>query len=84
MKVEDFFKFLLSLTKKGVYLSKSGYGGHRAALFDLFRECKVRQSDDFKADLEKSFSGLKRLSQKHKVGKLAFASFFHLLILFHH
>jgi hypothetical protein len=73
LRVNDFIKYLLSLTEKGKYLSKSGYGCHRSALKDLFRECKVIMSDEFKADLEKSFSGLKRKSQTYKAehgGKL--------------
>ena len=72
LSVNDFIRFLLSMTPPGEFMSKSGYGNHRAALFDLFRECKVRQSDDFTADLEKSFAGLKRKSQQFKVRSIVF------------
>jgi len=66
LTVDHFINFLLSLKTPGEYLSKSGYGGIRSSLFDLFRETKIKPSEDFKADLARSFSGLKRLSQRHK------------------
>lgn len=66
LNARQFISFLLSFTPSGVYNSKSFYGGFRAALFDLFRESDVVESDTFKKHLKKSFSGLKKKAQQYK------------------
>jgi len=70
LTVNDFIAFLLSLTPSGEYLSKSAYGTHRAALFDLFRQCKMKQTDVFTSDLQVAFAGLKRICQRYKVNHI--------------
>jgi hypothetical protein len=66
LKAEDFVAFLLSFSPSGTYKSKSTYGGARAALFDLFRVCKIKQSEEFKSDLKQAYGGLERKAQDFK------------------
>lgn len=73
LTVQDFVTFLLSLKPEDEFLSKSYYGGFRSGLFNQFRESGKVPSDEFERDLEQSFAGLKRESQRFKAkngGKL--------------
>jgi hypothetical protein len=55
LTASDFVAYLLSLSPDGEFKSKSTYGGARAGLFDLFRVCKIKQSDVFKDDLKLAY-----------------------------
>jgi hypothetical protein len=66
LTVEMFVNFLLSMRPEGEFLSKSTYGGYRSALLDLFRDCQFEQPPDFKTELKRAYSGLKRKAQQYK------------------
>jgi hypothetical protein len=73
LTVQDFVTFLLSLRPEDAFLSKSSYGTYRSGLFNQFRESGKVITDEFERDLEQSFAGLKRESQRFKAkngGKL--------------
>jgi len=65
-KAEDFVAYLISLAPAGEYKSKSTYGGVRAGLFDLFRSCKVKQTEEFQESLKLAYGGLQRNAQEFK------------------
>lgn len=66
---QDFVNFLLSITPDKEFLSKSSYGNYRSGLFNQFRESGQLPTADFSRDLEQSFAGLKRISQRYKANK---------------
>jgi hypothetical protein len=66
LKAEDFVAYLISIAPPGQYKSKSTYGGIRAGLFDLFRSCKVKQTDEFQEALKRAYGGLERKAQEYK------------------
>jgi hypothetical protein len=66
LRAQDFVAYLLSMAPDGEFKSKSTYGGARAALFNLFITCKIKQSQQFEDDLKQAYGGLKRKAQAYK------------------
>jgi hypothetical protein len=61
LKAEDFMLWVVSLKKKdGSKPGRSAYSTHRAALFNLFRDYKVRMSQELEIELANHYRGLKR------------------------
>jgi hypothetical protein len=61
LKAEDFMMWIVTLKKRdGSKPGNSAYSTHRAALFNLFRDHKVRMSQDLETELANHYRGLKR------------------------
>ncbi len=68
MTVQKFVHFLFSRVDStgSKFLSKSGYGGYRSALKEMYMQCKVKQSEEFQEELSSIFKCLNRSYQEEK------------------
>lgn len=58
LTVKVFLRFIISMKRAdGSKLTNSTYNGHRAALFNQFRDYKIPMPEDLKSELKIYFKG---------------------------